>query len=336
MRRQLLPASTGWYFLDAADIYKIETHCQRRCPRPIAASAITIVVSRGSIVRCCVGWMFLSKEVGMQRREFLATVLGAAGAAATAPAVTRAAHHEQGGGHGDGRQYYELRRYRLKSQADRKLVHQYWEGAAVGAYNQLGVDPVGVFEPVADSDDAGQLVYVLLPYRSLDHMMAVRGKLPGVLDAKSAAGDYLNAPKDDPAYDRIESKLMVAFAGQPQLHRPDRSKQGKDRLIELRTYESHNEQKARLKVEMFNKHEIKLFQDLGFPNAVFHGDTIIGDKLPSLTYMLMFESREQRDELWDKFFKSDGWAELSSMPRYKNTVSKVHNWFLKPTAYSQL
>jgi hypothetical protein len=87
---------------------------------------------------------------------------------------------------------------------------------------------------------------------------------------------------------------------------------------------------------MFNKHEMDFFQNLGFQQAVFHGDTIIGDNLPSLTYMLVYDDKSQREKLWKKFFDSDGWAELSSMERYKNTVSKVHNWFLKPTPYSQL
>lgn len=269
----------------------------------------------------------------MQRRDFLGTVLGgAAGAAAAGPAL--ADQHDESDD--TEQQFYELRRYRLESDEDRSMVHAYWRDAAVPAYNRLGVEPVGVFEPPEEADEAGDVITALLPYRSLQHMIKVRRELPADRDFQQAADEYLHTPMDNPAYDRIESKLMVAFSGQPQLWVPDLTEQNEDRLFELRTYESHNERKARLKVEMFNKEEIALFQDLGFPHAVFHGDTIIGDKLPNLTYMLVFEDREQRDRLWDKFINSDGWAELSQVERYKNTVSRVHNWFLRPTDYSQL
>ena len=275
----------------------------------------------------------------MKRREFLTSVVGgtaALAAAATAPGRARAAEPGQGDGQ---RQYYELRRYQLESDKDRELVKAYWR-KLIPLYNDgiagQSVKPIGVFEPTDDSDEAGRALYVLLPYASLDQMVAIRQALPEASGYEQVAKAYLNTPQKDPAYDRIESKLMIAFAGQPTLRVPALAKQNKDRLLELRTYESHNEAKARLKVEMFNKHEMALFTDLGFPPAVFHGDTIIGDRLPSLTYMLCFESRQQRNQLWDKFFKSDGWEKLSSMERYKNTVSKVHNWFLKPTDFSQI
>ncbi|MEF8788475.1 MAG: NIPSNAP family protein, partial [Planctomycetota bacterium] len=75
---------------------------------------------------------------------------------------------------------------------------------------------------------------------------------------------------------------------------------------------------------------------LGFRPAVFYSDTIFGDKLPNLTYMLVFEDREHRDRLWDTFMNSDGWEKLSGMGRYQDTVSKVHNWFLRPMDCSQL
>ena len=269
----------------------------------------------------------------MRRREFMGTMIGATGAAMTGAAAMPDEHAQ---GNGSGQQFYELRRYHLESAQDLAIVHEYWRDAAVPAYNRLGVKPVGVFEPTEGSKEAGKLLYALLPYRSLQHMMTVRRKLATDKQYQRAAKTYLSTPKNDPAYDRIESKLMIAFAGQPQIKVPELTKQGKPRLFELRTYESHNEHKARRKVEMFNEAEIELFQSLGFPHAVFHGDTIIGKLVPNLTYMLVFDDREQRDRLWKKFINSDGWKKLSQVERYKNTVSKVHNWFMRPTDYSQL
>jgi len=268
----------------------------------------------------------------MRRREFMATMIGATGAAMTgASAMPDTAAQDSG-----EQQFYELRRYHLESAQDRRMLNDYWRDAAVPAHNRLGVKPIGVFEPEKGTKEEGKILYALLPYRSLEHMMAVRGKLAYDERYQNAAEAYLSTPKNNPAYERIENKLMIAFAGQPQIRVPELTKQGKPRLFELRTYESHNEYKARLKVEMFNEAEIELFQSLGFPPAVFHGDTIIGKLVPNLTYMLVYEDRKQRDALWKKFINSEGWKELSSVERYKNTVSKVHNWFMRPTDYSQL
>ncbi len=261
----------------------------------------------------------------MERRNFLKASVGAVAASGAASAAEA--------GEDAQRDLYELRTYNLASKEDRKLVDSYLSEAAIPAYNRQGVKPVGVLEP-ADGSDPGKL-HVLLRYGSLDQLVKVRDALASDEAYHDAASEYLGTPQDDPAYKRIESVLTVAFKGHPRLRVPEQTKQGQPRLFELRTYESHNERKARLKVEMFNKHEMALFDKLGF-TAVFYSDKLIGDKLPNLTYMLVYDDKEQRDALWKKFFESEGWDKLSSMERYKNTVSKVHNWFLKPTDYSQL
>ncbi|MGD0812691.1 MAG: hypothetical protein ABSA83_03730 [Verrucomicrobiota bacterium] len=40
-------------------------------------------------------------------------------------------------------QYYELRVYSTKSEQQQKLVSDYWQNAAVPAYNRMGIQPVG-------------------------------------------------------------------------------------------------------------------------------------------------------------------------------------------------
>lgn len=271
----------------------------------------------------------------MQRRKFL-TVAGASSLALTGAAVPTAAQRdERTGQSGDQpqaqRQCYELRRYRLESEDDRRLVDDYLAKALMPAYSELGVEPIGAFTPVEDANTR----YVLIPYQSPAQLIEARAALPDNASYQQAAEPYLSTPIDAPAYDRFTSSLMVAFAGFPTLQVPPQKKQNRDRLFELRTYESHNERKARLKVEMFNKAEMDIFDDLGF-TTVFYGDTLIGDRLPNLTYMLVYDDRQQRDQLWQSFVESPAWEELSARQRYEDTVSQVHSWFLKPTSYSQL
>ena len=41
-------------------------------------------------------------------------------------------------------------------------------------------------------------------------------------------------------------------------------------------------------------------------HPVFFGETIIGEKLPQLTYMLTFKDMEERDANWKKVCRSSG------------------------------
>ena len=53
---------------------------------------------------------------------------------------------------------------------------------------------------------------------------------------QQAGADYLQTPKSNPAFERIDSWLMLAFAGQPKLQLAPYSLEKKPRIFELRTY----------------------------------------------------------------------------------------------------
>jgi len=56
---------------------------------------------------------------------------------------------------------------------------------------------------------------------------------------------------------------------------PSASAEGGERIFELRLYESHTEEHARRKVDMFNDGEIQLMKDVEL-GPVFFGETIVG------------------------------------------------------------
>ena len=43
------------------------------------------------------------------------------------------------------RQYYELRVYSTQNEDQRALIDNYWQKAAIPAYNRAGIQPIGVF-----------------------------------------------------------------------------------------------------------------------------------------------------------------------------------------------
>ena len=108
----------------------------------------------------------------------------------------------------------------------------------------------------------------------------------------------------------------------------------KDRVYELRSYESASEKIFRNKVQMFNEgDEIGIFRRLNF-NAVFYSEVIAGSKMPNLMYMTSFENMEDRNAHWKSFSSDSSWKKLSSMPEYKNNVSHIDISFLRGAEYS--
>ena len=120
----------------------------------------------------------------------------------------------------------------------------------------------------------------------------------------------------------------------PRLVKPDTSK---PRLLNLRTYESHNERSGQKKIEMFNKAELAIFRNVGL-TPVFFGESLIGSALPNLTYMLTFPDEAGRSAAWGRFGADPEWRKLRAMPEYadKEIVSRITNRILVPAAYSEI
>ena len=230
-------------------------------------------------------------------------------------------------------QYYELRVYTTKSEQQQKLISDYWQKAAVPAYNRLGIQPIGVFTELEDSPT--NRVYVIIPFDSADAIATVPTRLASDADYQKAGADYLNVPKSDPAYVRFQSSLLVAMDGMRKLQAPPSAAEKKPWIFELRTYESRGEASGINKVQMFNAGEIPLMQEVGL-SPVFFAQTVVGAQMPNLVYMVSGENREEHKKHFGAFSAAPAWKKLSSDPQYKDNVSKIVSIFLKRTPASQL
>lgn len=268
----------------------------------------------------------------MQRRKFLAASIAAPALAmdiSTGRALGRAPESSS------AREFYELRRYALRTGREERLTRDYLQGALVPALNRLGLKPVGVFG--VEIGPSSPSFYVLIPAPSAEKLARLKPHLAADAEYMSAARPFLTAPDTAPAFERIESWLLEAFEGAPRMSVPPAPAPGGSRIFELRTYESPSQQDHDRKVEMFNRYEIALFPSVGF-HPVFYGENLIGSGLPSLTYLLAFDSIEDREKKWAAFFGSDVWKKITAMPRYtsENIVSSITNLILSPAAFSQI
>ena len=269
----------------------------------------------------------------MKRREFLASSLAASALAVTASGGALEA--AQGTMAGKGREFYQLRRYHINSGPQRKLCDDFFRDALIPALTRLGIGPVGVFDLTIGPDTPS--IYVLMPGPSAEALATVETRLGQDAEYVKAGAAFLNAPAREPAFDRISSTFLQAFEKWPKLIVPAATATHGPRVFELRIYEGATDQDHRRKVEMMQSGEADIFAKNGF-EQIFYSETLIGPRLPSLTYLLCFDSLATRDKQCAAFSASDDWKAYSTQPKYafEPIVSNITNLILTPTAYSQV
>ena len=260
----------------------------------------------------------------MDRRDFLAAT--AVAAMSPRPKLDTLAQSAT-------RQYIELRRYHLLPGAKQRAFIAFIGDAAIPAMNRAGVGRVGAFT-VVYGENAPSLLLVLA-HQTLDSVVALRDRLAADSVYARAGAAILDAPMSDPAFVRVEISLLRAFDAMPTVEPSAGAGTATPRIFELRTYESHSNRAALNKLKMFNAGEVPIFRRAGL-TPVFFGETIVGTKMPSLTYMLTFSDMSARDAAWSKFGQDPAWKTLSTDPQYRDNVSAISDIILQPTAYSQI
>tara|TARA_R110002051_G_scaffold319378_1_gene403350 strand:+ start:2852 stop:3502 length:651 start_codon:yes stop_codon:yes gene_type:complete len=214
------------------------------------------------------------------------------------------------------------------------MTHDHLKKAYLPALKKLNIDRVGVFKIRPNEKDTLNQLLVLIPYQDFGQFESLDKKLAEDKEYTMKGKDYLKASFDKPPYKRISSTFLKAFKDMPVLEPSALDGPRKERVYELRSYESPTEELYTNKVKMFNEGgEVTLFKELGF-NAVFYGEVLSGSQMPNLMYMTTFENQESRDAHWKLFVDSPTWKTLSAMPEYQNNVSHIDILFLYPTDYS--
>lgn len=232
------------------------------------------------------------------------------------------------------RSIYQLTVYHYKTAEQEKALDAYLQNALLPALHRQQIKNIGVFKNHANDTATDKTLYVYTPYTSLNAIITVAEKLKADKDYQTAGAEYINAVYNNPPYSRMENILLQAFPLAPQMELPDLKNERKERVYELRSYESATEKIFANKVHMFNEgDEIGLFKRLHF-NAVFYGEVVSGSKMPNLMYMTCHETKAAREANWKNFGDAPEWKKLISMPEYNNNVSHIDINFLYPTAYS--
>jgi hypothetical protein len=238
---------------------------------------------------------------------------------------------ETGPGVGPHQEYYQWRAYTLRTGPQLGLTQGYFERALIPALNRLGMSPVGTFK--LDIGPETPTYYVLIPSTSVETLLSLDTLLGKDPEYVKGASGFRDAPASAPAFVRAERSILSAFSGWPKLTAPKLEK----RIFQLRTYESPSQVAHTRKIQMFNEAEIGLFTKAGL-NPVFFADTVIGTRMPNLTYMLTFPDLPTLTAHWAAFADDPAWKELSRKPGNTDAeiVSNITNLYLSPLSCSQI
>jgi hypothetical protein len=266
----------------------------------------------------------------MERRQFLA-----ASVAASAMAMVGERMEAQVGQPGSAREFYQMRRYALQSGPQTKLTEDYFANALIPAVARMGMGPVGALR--VEIGPETPVFYLLIPGSSIQALAELDLNLAEDAAFMKDSAPFWNATAAAPAFERVESSLLVAFQGWPKLTPPASAATKGKRIFQLRTYESPSNGDHVRKVEMFHSGEFEIFLKAGF-HPVFFGDTLIGSRMPNLTYMLSFADQAELEAKWDLFRNDADWKKLSTSPRFASDqlVTNITNLILSPLGCSQV
>ncbi|MDR2041493.1 MAG: NIPSNAP family protein [Tannerella sp.] len=261
----------------------------------------------------------------MQRRNFMkvAGALAATPAFALAPAAltpaTPAALKKE---------IYEWRIYTLSGEG--APLDSFFGKVLFPAYHRKNI-LTGAFKPYHPKDGEKDQRHVLFIYPDIATFHKVKQELWSDKIFRDAAQPYFDATAPAPVYSHFETYLSEAFDRIP-VHR----KPGNERtLLEIRIYQSPNEEANQRKVKMFNADEIAVFDQVGI-HSVLYGKIWAGPLMPALMYLTWYKNEDTRNAAWKQFVEHPDWIRIKSLPEYAYTATNNQSIFLLPMSYSEI
>ncbi len=263
----------------------------------------------------------------MDRRQLIT------GAAALTTLMTTQAQSQAASA--SSRSFLELTTYRLHNsdEAQSKRVSDYLESGLFPALTRSGAKPVAALGNLIGPD--GPYLLTIVQYASLAAMQETLAKL-ATDDAYEKALQTLSSGPGSP-FVTLESTLLHSLAVMPEPTIPTDAATRQARIFELRTYQNQSLTAQKKKAAMFNGGEIGIFQRLGM-KPVFIGESVIGPRMPNITYMLSFDNLDGREKLWKNFGSDPAWKTISAPADLKDSqiVANISNTILRPLPFSPL
>ena len=272
----------------------------------------------------------------MKRRQFLTTAgiatLAAASMQTTAAAESPASPH-----------FLDFRMTTAPNAQRLDTLGKYTGETVIPIMNRHGISPIGLFvaDPVRNAQDAGydekynRVLFNFIPHATINSPLELGGRLRGdtqYLESLTALSQGTSSR--NPMYTAQERMLLRCFPELPTVNVPSPTP---DRIFQLRMYRSHDVERNWAKARQIGKEDgaLGLLEECGI-KVVFMSSTLYSSFMPSLIFMLSFESEEQMNDAWEKFLNHPGWLRLAADTAYADTATEIISIYLKPCAGSQI
>jgi len=266
----------------------------------------------------------------MKRRAFLS----AGAALSMSPVMAKVSGVSNNFEQSSKQQYFEWITYHLPLGNRQGYVAEYYRDVAIPALNKAGIKNIGVFNVRHGINNP--TLHVVIPHPTLESVVTLWDKLLDDTDFVKAGARYLSPQADEVAYVSMEKTILRALTHLPEIQIPTQKKENKSRIFQVRVYEAHNLTANIRKIHMFNEGgEIEIFKKTGL-QPIFFGETIAGNMMPNLIYMLSFDNFEDLTKSWDTFRPHPEWIKLRDDPYYAGITLRIEDWIWTPTAFSQI
>jgi len=229
----------------------------------------------------------------------------------------------------------ELRYFQLRNGSDMQSQRtgDFIRQSFMPALARAGGKVHGVFANLIAPN--GPFVLVLSSFASMQVFDSALTKLSA--DSQYSKDVEALDAKGGLSFVRVETNLLRAFPTMPEVE--GSAADGKTaRVFELRTYESNSPATLRKKIKMFEEGgETAIFRRVGL-TPVFFGETIAGQHMPNLTYMLVYDNLAAREKNWAAFVGDPAWLKLRATPGWSDAeiVSNISNTLLRPLPFSPI
>lgn len=256
----------------------------------------------------------------MNRRAFLAAAGGSLGLAVPA----RPADSKQ--------MIIELLHLRMRNTPDNMVqrTNEFFGKSWLPAMQRAGVTPVGAFTSLIG--EGSPFLLLVSQYPTLAAWETSREKLMVDSEYSKARDGYYAGPLQ---YVRADVTLLRGFPTMPAIEVPPALSDKRSRIFELRTYESNNRKTLARKVKMFDEGEIAVFRKVNI-TPVFFGETLAGQNMPNLTYMVAYDDLAAREKAWTAFGSHPEWVKMRGQPGVSDgeIVSNISNSIVRPLPFS--
>ena len=226
--------------------------------------------------------------------------------------------------------FYLLENYFLRNSTQLPRLNQFMSQAYLPAAARLQAGP-RIFLEALVAAHMPQFVTVQ-GFSSLDEISTLAAGLAADSAYQKAFAAWEGGP--EPPYENLTRTLLQATGYSPEI---EPVKREKPRIFELRVYHSPTWKQLAALHERFSGPEIRIFHRVGI-YPVLYTETLMGGKMPNLTYLTPFDSLAAREKAWDAFGADPEWAKVrqESIDRHGQISSVIEITLLRATSYSPI